>query len=250
MSDTTPAKPRPGCHFAAILLVWVPGTLIFDALFGYGAFMQCRTWGFAEVPGEVVSSELVTTRTNEGHEAYQLGVTYRYMADGREFRGDRYRYGGFSTADPHQSAEFGKGDQSWHRIAGQFPPGNAVVVYHDPANPTEATLTRGPQGFDLWLGNFLVPFNLVAVGMVASRLRRRRAGEGPHGTVVVSKHGLFAGVWGFVAVVSTFVLVLTAGFNPPMWAAAIPWAVGPGLGLAAFMAVAWAERKADRHSSR
>jgi hypothetical protein len=49
-----------------------------------------------------------------------------------------------------------------------------------------------------------------------------------------------------VALVSTFVLVFTAGFNPPLWAAAIPWAVGPGLGLAAFVAVAWAAMKADR----
>jgi hypothetical protein len=57
---------------------------------------------------------------------------------------------------------------------------------------------------------------------------------------------MFAVAWGMVAFVSTFVLVFTGGFNPPLWAAAIPWVVGPGLGAAAFVAVAWAARKADR----
>jgi hypothetical protein len=225
----------PGCFFVTFLLVWLPVTLIFDGVLGYGLFQQCRAWGFAEAAGTVVSSEVVTTSDSDGDDSHHLAITYRYTVNGREFTRDRYKY-----------AAFGTNDKSWHRIAKGLPPGTPVTVYHDPANPAEATLTRGPQGFDLILANFLVPFNLVAAALVASRLRRRRVGEEREGVTTLGRWGVFGGVWGLVALVSTFVLVFTAGFNPPLWAAAIPWAVGPGLGLAAFVAVAWAAMKADR----
>lgn len=238
MSDTSPAERMPGCFFVMFLLVWVPVTLIFDGVVVYGLIQQCRAWGFAEVPGTVVSSEVKTTTDGDGDDSHHLAITYRYVVNGREFTRDRYRY-----------AAFGTNDKSWHRIAKELPPGTPVPVYHDPADPGEATLTRGPQGFDLWVANFLVPFNLVAVGVVASRLRRRRVAEGEGEFTARGGCGSFAVVWGLVAVVSTFVLVFTAGFNPPLWAGAIPWVVGPGLGLAAFAAVAWSAKEIDRGRS-
>lgn len=236
MSDTTPAERMPGCFFAMFLLVWVPVTLIFDGVAGYGLFQQCRAWGFAEVPGSVVTSEVKTTSDTDGDDSHHLAVTYRYTVNGREFTGTRYKY-----------VAFGTNDQSWHRIAKELPPGTAVTVYHDPDNPAEATLTRGPQGFDLFLANFLVPFNLIAVGVVTSRLGRRRdAPDGPKALTARWGCGAFAVVWGLVAVVSVFATALLAGFNPPVWAASIPWVVGPGLGLAAFATVIWLVRRADR----
>jgi hypothetical protein len=238
MSDATPTERMPGCFFLMFLLVWVPVTLVFDGVVAYGLFQQCRAWGFAEVPGTVVSSEVKTTTDSDGDDSHRLAITYRYTVNGLEFTRDRYRY-----------AAFGTNDKSWHRIAKGLPPGTAVPVYHDPANPGEATLTRGPQGFDLFLANFLVPFNLIAVGVVASRLRRRRVAAGAGEVTARWGCGSFAVVWGLVAVVSAFVLVCTGGFNPPLWAGAIPWAVGPGLGVAAFAAVAWSAKKADRGPS-
>jgi hypothetical protein len=204
-----------GCVALAVMCIWVPVTLAFDVIFGYGLFFQCRAWAFAEVPGAVTSSRLAGES-----DAPHLDVRYRYAVDGREFVGDRYCYGMFGT-----------NDGTWQRVQKGLPAGTAVPVYYNPADPGEATLTRGPQGMHLFLGNFLVPFNMVIIGVVASRLGRRREGSWQF----AARWGCMsaATVWGLVSFACIFAFGLFVGFNPPVWVGAIPWVVGLTLGLAA-----------------
>lgn len=167
-----------GCVMTPFLLIWVLVTLVFDALIGYGVWQQCRAWTYTGTAGVVESSQVLA---NPDDDSQQLAVRYRYAVDGREFHGGRYRYGMFGT-----------NDRSWHRVQSELPPGTPVTVYYDPADPAEATLTRGPQGMDLFLANFLVPFNLIAVALPAYALRRKRPGFDPTDPKVVRRT---AGGW-------------------------------------------------------
>jgi hypothetical protein len=231
---TAPARSErttSGCLVLSVLVIWVPVTLVFDAVVGYGLWNQCRAWGFATTPGTVTAS-----RAKGTGDTTELDVRYRYTVDGREFVGDRYCFGLWGT-----------NDGTWERAAAALPPGAEVTVSYNPADPGESTLTRGPQGMHLFMANFLVPFNLVTAGLVASRLCRRwDVTEGSKAFTARWGCGAFAVVWGLVALAGVFVLVGVGGFNPPVWAASIPWVVGPGLGLAAFATVIWLVRRADR----
>ncbi|MCU0706020.1 MAG: DUF3592 domain-containing protein [Fimbriiglobus sp.] len=232
------AKKAGACFLVPFLLFWSAITLSFDAIIAWGVARQCWAWTFAQAPGTILSSEVKTRRDSDGDNSHRLAVTYRYTVDGREFIGDRYRYGMMGT-----------NDKTWQRVKAQLPPGTAVTVYHDPANPAEATLTRGPQGSDLFIGNFLVPFNLVGVGLLAYLIRRNRTAFDPDDPKQVRQTPIgwrlklgardgwmgFAFGWGAVAFVSVFVIAFTVGFNPPVPIALIPWVVGLGLGAWAFI---------------
>lgn len=234
------AKRPPRWFFALFLAIWLPVTGTFDAILGYGVWQQCRAYSFAETTGTVLSSGVSTSSDGEG-DSHTLVVRYRYTVGGQEFTGDRYHYNVVGT-----------NDKSWHKVAKDLPAGSPVTVYYHPADPAEATLTRGPQGFDLFLGNFLVPFNLVGLGMLVYVLRGPRPAFDPADPKVVrptptgwqvrlgAHHGwyMFAAAWGGVAFVSVFAIVFTLGFNPPVWVAAIPWAVGLSLGVSAVVLTA------------
>ena len=233
-----PAEKRmPGCFVVAFLLIWVPVTLVFDLIIASGLVGQCGAWRYAATTGRITDSRVVTARGGDG-DSHTLAVRYEYAVDGQKFFGDRYRYGMVGT-----------NDSTWKQVQKTLTTGGEVPVYYDPLNPAEATLTRGPMGIDLFLFNFLTPFNLVGVGMLAHLLRRNQPEFDPADRKLViptptgwrlrlgARGGWlgFAVMWGLVAVVGLFAVVIPFGFNAPLAVAAIPPALGFLLGLVAFV---------------
>jgi hypothetical protein len=233
-----PAEKRfPGCFVALFLLIWVPVTLVFDLIVVAGLVGQCGAWRYAATTGRITTSQVKTTSDGDG-DSHTLDVRYEYAVNGQKYVGDRYRYGMIGT-----------NDRTWKRVQKTLTVGGEVTVYYDPVNPAEATLTRGPMGIDLFMLNFLTPFNLVGLGMLAYLLRRKRSEFDPADRKLVeptptgwrlrlgARGGwlAFAVGWGFVAVVGLFAVVIPFGFDPPVWVAALPPTLGVGLGLWALL---------------
>lgn len=227
-TQTLREKRTQGCGVIAVMCIWMPVTLVFDVIVGYSVFQQCWAYTFAETTGTVISSGVVTSG-----DSHTLVVLYRYSLNDREYIGGRYCYG-----------MMGVGDGSWRRVQAGLPPGAAVTVYYNPTDPKDATLTHGPHGTHLFLGNFLVPFNMVVLVVVVSWLGRWR--DGPWWSAARWGCMSAAVVWGLVAFVSVFAIAFLAGLNPPVWAGMIPWVVGPGLGLAVWAGVGWLVLRAEK----
>ena len=94
-------------------------------------------------------------------------VAYTYVVHGRHYTGDRMAFIKRFCGSRHAAEQ----------IAALYKPGNAVTVYFDPENPSDAVLTRGDKGGAATFGLlliFLAPVGaawLVVLGIHQSRLR-------------------------------------------------------------------------------
>jgi hypothetical protein len=237
---TVPAASS--CFTAVWLVGWTAATLWFDAIAAVGIAQQFRTLAYTPADGVVTRSEVKAVRNGRGEVSRRLEVEYAYDVDGQRYTGTQYCYGAASVA----------GDV-WER-AGELAVGTSVRVYHDPADPAEAVLHRGPAGFHVSAVWFLTPFNVVmlfgwlAFGPVGRRpadplaplnLTRTDAGwrlRLPGWAPVV----VFLAVLLALSVVGLFVWGFGFQFDPPVWLAAVLY-VG---------VVAAAIRLAARHRPR
>lgn len=146
-------------------LFWSGMTLLFDGFMILPAVRQVAAERFATTQGTVLSSE-VTHHDDSDGTTHGVRITYSYTVAGREFTGDRFRYGKFSSSD-----------SAWARQAvHEHTVGSTTKVYYDPNNPTESVLRPGLAGCDLFMLMFMTPFNAVMLVFWAagwSLLRRR-----------------------------------------------------------------------------
>ena len=139
---------------------------------GFGLFggdrLVCPSGGsvpnVAQVPAQVVSSELGFRVDSDNNRFVDPDVTFRYDIDGKTYTGDR--------------VSFGSGDAAWSQArVNAYPVGQVIDVRINPDDPTDAVIEPGGRGWERFLPlGGLVPLG-VGVGIILSGRRRLRNPE-------------------------------------------------------------------------
>jgi hypothetical protein len=226
-------------------LFWSSITLVFDGFLAWSAYCQIRAQNYAATTGVVTHSAVERQSDSEGSNTYSPNIKYKYAVAGKEYSGNRYRFGQDSS-----------NDHSAQRIVTEHPVGKQVSVYYDPDRPSEALLRPGLEGSDLFMAMFLLPFNLVMLGLwsVIGGWVWARAVALPAGGVKVWDDGFQARVRlppvqpflaaAIVAAVTAFVATFVVGFgfggfHPSMSVMCVVWAAILASGLLAYAANRW-----------
>ena len=161
--------------------------------------------------GTVISSVVEQHESSGSHGVtytYSPNIKYRYRIAGKEHIGDCYRHGQGASSD-----------DSACKIVSEHPVGKEVAVYFNPVDPADSLLQPGLDGSDLFMAMFMLPFNLVGLGILAlaGRMAWRRC---------VGYRGIGAKVWDDGIVVRVHLPL-----GPPIVAAALV------VGMLAFCAI-------------
>lgn len=145
-------KPPPTIVLVAASLAFTSIVLVFDALVISQLVQQVHAQRtFATTEGVVTASNVESSHGMHRSGPMRIvSLAYTYAVDGREYAGDRYAYGEWSSNDGRAA-----------RIADEFPVGASVTVYYDPDDPRESALAVGVGGTQLILLALLLPFNLL-----------------------------------------------------------------------------------------
>jgi len=224
-------------------LFWSGLTLAFDIFIGRSAFQQIQALGYSTAAGSVTHSEVETVDGDDGP-TYRPNIKYKYSVVGKEHLGDRYRYGQWSS-----------GGRSAHRIVASHPVGSHVEVYYAPADPSDAVLTVGVEGMDLFLAMFMLPFNLVMLGFwiaLGGEVRQRFFSPSAGGARVSDDgrcvrvrlslwNPFFSGAIaaGGLAFAGTFVIGFGFGADPSLPVMLVAWGVILGGGAAVCLYGYW-----------
>lgn len=152
--------PKGKLAVAALLLLSGPVVIAF------GVPNLLEAWASAGWPtakGQVLVSEVVSTRGRMNSTGYRPRVAYAYSVDGREYKGER-----ISHAD-----EVAKSRQHAQQIAAAYPPAASVTVAYDPDDPAASVLEPGFTAGALAVPGFGLA--LSAAGGAILVLERRRA---------------------------------------------------------------------------
>ena len=122
--------PEGGC-LVVFGLIWSSLTLIFDATWGWNAIRQIEVLDYPTVSGHVTRSNV---ETHPGHRSttYSPKIKYTYRVNGREYTGDRYRYGQMSSNDGRA-----------RRVVAEYPVGRQIDVHFSAADPADSVLLTG-----------------------------------------------------------------------------------------------------------
>lgn len=88
---------------------------------------------YAETEGEVVESRVVLQRSRGGFVSYSPLIRYRFEVAGRTYHSTRLQPQEFSGWPEQQRS------QDWVEV---YPPGKRLMVYYDPARPTDCLIDR------------------------------------------------------------------------------------------------------------
>ncbi len=106
--------------------------ILLDYSWGKGLVAQFDTRHYARTVGEVIHKQLITHTRMGGRIWYDLDISYRYMANGQTYVGDRVRL------LEHSGWFSGQSMVKWgHSVGSQIP------VFYDPQNPQVAYLSVG-----------------------------------------------------------------------------------------------------------
>ncbi|MEX2026917.1 MAG: DUF3592 domain-containing protein [Pirellulaceae bacterium] len=205
------------------LLFWSAITLSFDGLWLWMIATQSLTWTYASADGTVLESTIERGTDSDGDATYDAKIRYEYVAQGQSHRGDTIR---------NFSMRMNGGRQEAKRSVNRYPVGKRVVVYYDPARPSQSVLERGLRGGDFFLPLFMTPFNIIMFGGWYAIVGSWRKNARPAGLrirddglkVVARLHNvtpLTAAVMAMMA--SSFVLIFVCGFG--MMALPVDWLV-------------------------
>ena len=244
--------PSKKIGLAGILLfvgiLWSTLALAADGYIAWSAYWQIRAVDYATTSGVITRSAVEEhhgTRNGTPTTYYTANIKYSYSVAGTTYTGDRYRYG-----------EGLANDGMAHRIIGENPVGKRVTVYYHLGNPADSLLHPGLEGFDLFVGMCLLPFNLVPLGILAMAGRRlwsrcfgyRAAGAQmwDDGFVVrvrlpsvppINFAALTAGALAFLAMFP--ILFYYGGLHPPKSLMYRVWPVVLGGATLAYAAAVW-----------
>ncbi len=219
-------------------LFWSIGVLGFDFVIGRSVVRQIYAVGYPTATGTITQSEVETIRGRRSR-TYRPTIKYKYTVEGQEYVGERYRYGQFSSA------------KKWaERIVASHPVGSPFEVYYAPTDPSDAVLTVGLEGLDLFIFMFMLPFNVVMLafwiaggGEVLYRLSPGPAGgaklcdDGRYVRVRLSMwKPLYSGLAaaGALAFVGIFIMAFGFGHAPPLPVTLVAWGVIVGSGALAY----------------
>ncbi len=143
---------------------WSAGTLFFDGMAVWVIGKQIQSQAYNHVPGIVTKSEVRVSHDSEDGDSYHLDLEYTYEVDGVGYTCTRQQYGFALGSRRHVQ-----------RLAKQYAVDSSVDVYYRPADPEDAVLVPGLSTMDFFLPLFLVPFNVVMIGVfsftVGARVR-------------------------------------------------------------------------------
>lgn len=89
--------------------------------------------------GHVVSSAMGVSQDSDGGDTYRIDIHYTYTVNGRPYESNQYDSSGTHTYSGYRAAK--------QAVINAHPPGTAVVVHYDPADPADAMLSTAlPQG--------------------------------------------------------------------------------------------------------
>jgi hypothetical protein len=115
-----------------VLALLVLVCLLLSLVFVWNWFSLRKTLRAAQAwptaPGRILSS-YVDDRVINGERLFEPTVSYVFEVDGREMSGERVNFSGRFFTDRTARAEVDR-----------FPPGSAVTVHYDPADPAKACL--------------------------------------------------------------------------------------------------------------
>jgi hypothetical protein len=146
--------------FPLILLAAVAGFFgWFVVVFSLSALLkQHEAESFPHVQGEVLSSQVTTTRGSKGHINYHPSIRYRYDMDGQEYTGWRYRYDGHPTDS-----------DSANEIVSAHPAGSAIDVYYRPGYPEDCLLCPGVDQPDVGMFFFLAAIIMFFLWLIIAK---------------------------------------------------------------------------------
>ncbi|MCE9529400.1 MAG: DUF3592 domain-containing protein [Planctomycetales bacterium] len=227
---------------------WMLGTLLFDGFLAYFAVRQCWAYAYASTQGTVTSVNIESDNDGDGGTTYTPQVNYVYMVNGQNHQGSRINY--LLVSSSHNPAQ---------EIVNQFPVGKPVTVYYSSANPQDSVLVRGLDGMGLFMGIFLLPFNVIGAGIwyaffshigpgkfVRRWLHFRTRDDGLTAQLTIYTFPpLMAGLAAASAAAFAMTFIVGFGMNklPVFWLAIAGWTVVMAAGVFAWqMAFRWSNR--------
>ncbi len=142
-----------GLFMTVWLTGWSAGTLFFDFACAYTFYAQVQAKGFPTAPGVITRSRLETSVDADGDRHTHADIAYSYSLDGQELHGDAVRFGmGMEFNDPKE-------------LLREFPLGREVSVFYDPRDAGRSALKVGVVAMDFFPPLFLIPFNLIMLGV-------------------------------------------------------------------------------------
>jgi len=154
-------RPFPRSAFAVFLVV---GLVVLYLTVGRPLQQVAAARNWKETPCTVSSSRVVPVgNPRHGIQSYRIAILYHYNVHGVDYGTDRYQF--------DNSASSGQEDKQ--RIVDQYPPGRKTVCYVDPEHPSQAVLSRSPNG-EMRYGLIGVAF--AAMGVVGLFYSRRPTG--------------------------------------------------------------------------
>jgi hypothetical protein len=133
---------------------WSALTLAFDGMIARNTWRQYESASYASTTGRVTDSRVVSHHSRKGGTSYSAEIDYHYEVGGQAFDGSRFRYNnssaGFSSAQATVNAH---------------PVGSEVRVFYDARDPGLAVLSPGIEGMDFLVVLFIMPFNMVMLGL-------------------------------------------------------------------------------------
>lgn len=128
------------------------------AVVGSVALWQARrgstSAGWPRVIGNVISSEAPMSPATDDGPASSAYVRYRYEVGGREYRGDRLRFGSM----------FGSSDLGAQSDVLDYRPGRTVQVAYNPDDPSDSVLEPGAPAV-LWIAT-IVAYSMLLYAVI------------------------------------------------------------------------------------
>jgi hypothetical protein len=204
---------------------WSIIVVVFDAQVGRMIWNQFASRNYQAATGRIIRSEVTQHRGSKGSISYHVNILYRYTVNDRSYEGTRFRYNANASSDYAWAATV---------VAG-LPVGSQTQIFYNPQDIRDAVLSPGLNGSDLIMVMFLVPFNMVALGLwtwAGSWLRERIFKPLAGGVRIIVEESrtnirlpeYSAMVWamaatGGLAFVFTLILGLATRFRPSLLAA-------------------------------
>jgi len=134
---------------------WSTIVILFDSHIGRTLWNQFESRNYPAITGQITHSELTRSRGRKGRTSYGVAIRYHYVVDDRSLDGTQFRYNANSSSDSTWAA----------RVVSEHPVGSQTRVFYNPHNPQDAVLATGVDGSDLMLMLFLMPFNIIMLGL-------------------------------------------------------------------------------------
>ena len=142
----------------------------FLAIFAFPAAKVVKARWWLPLECQILASSVAAHSGDDGY-TYSVEVTYRYVVDGVEYTGNRYKFLGGSSS----------GQEGKQKVVDSLPPGHVTTCWVDPDDPTESVLDRGLSWEYAFAILPLVFVTLGAVGLVMV-LRARALSKSPEVT--------------------------------------------------------------------